>query len=251
MIKSLYSNPRLYDLMYSQPSGFSTKVGYYLDLAAAAGRPVLELACGTGSILLPIAARGIECEGVDLSSDMLAEARAKFKAEQLSAPLHVGDMANFDLGRRFGLIFIASNSLLHLHSADDIVRCFQSVRGHLDQGGRFAFDVFNPSVRMLADADGTRREMQRFDDPERGEVRVDVEERYDAVAQVTRGVWYFSTESESDFLTVSLEVRSIFPQELPLLVETGGLRLLERYGDFSYSPFTNDSPHQVCVCEAA
>jgi|SRR3954468_23857790 hypothetical protein len=56
---------------------------------------------------------------------------------------------------------------------------------------------------------------------------------------------------KSDFLTVSLELRSIFPQELPLLVATGGLRLLERYGDFSGSPFTNTSPHQVCVCEAA
>jgi len=251
MIESLYSNARLYDRMYPQPSGVSTKAGFYLDLATAARRPVLELACGTGSLLLPIAAQGIACEGVDLSSDMLAEARAKFEAEELSVPFHVGDMASFDLGRRFGLIFIASNSLLHVHAADDIVRCFQSVRGHLDQGGRFAFDVFNPSVQMLAGADGTRREMRRFDDPEQGEVRVDVEERYDAVAQVTRGVWYFSTERESDFLTVSLEVRSIFPQELPLLVETGGLRLLERYGDFSGSPFTNTSPHQVCVCEAA
>ena len=251
MIESLYSNARLYDLMYPESSGVGTKVGFYLDLATAARGPVLELACGTGSILLPIAARGIECEGVDLSSDMLVEARAKFEAKALSALFHVGDMASFDLARRFGLIFIASNSLLHLHSADDIVRCFQSVRGHLDQGGCFAFDVFNPSVRLLAGADGRRREMQRFDDPEQGEVRVDVEERYDAVAQVTRGVWYFSTESESDFLIVSVEVRSIFPQELPLLVEAGGLRLLERYGDFSYSPFTNESPHQVCVCEAA
>lgn len=134
MIESLYSNARLYDLMYPQPSGVSTKVGFYLDLAAAARRPVLELACGTGSMLLPIAAQGIECEGGDISNDMLAEARAKFEAEELSAPFHVGDMANFDLGRKFGLIFIASNSLLHLHSADDIVRCFQSVRGHLDQG---------------------------------------------------------------------------------------------------------------------
>src|SRR6266508_3536691 len=199
MIESLYSNARLYDLMYPQPSGVSTNVGFYRDLAAAARRPVLELACGTGSMLLPIAA----------------------------------------------------NSLLHVHAADDIVRCFQSVRRHLDQGGRFAFDVFNPSVQLLAGADGTRRAMRRFDDPQQGEVRVDVEERYDAVAQVTRGVWYFSTERESDFLTVSLEIRSIFPQELPLLVETGGLRLLERYGDFSGSPFTNTSPHQVCVCEAA
>ncbi len=233
MIESLYSNARLYDRMYPQPSGVSTNVGFYRDRAAAARRPVLELACGTGSMLLPIAAHGIACAGVDRSRAMLAEARATFAAAALRAPFHVGDMASFDLGRRFGRIFIASNSLLHVHAADDIVRCFQSVRGHLDQGGRFAFDVFNPRVQLRAAADGTRREMQRFDDPAQGEVRVDVEERFDAVAQVTRGVWYFSTARESDFLTVFLAVRSIFPQELPLLVETGGLRLLERYGDFS------------------
>ncbi len=58
MIESLYSNARLYDLMYPEASGASTKVGFYLDLAAAARRPVLELACGTGSMLLPIAAQG-------------------------------------------------------------------------------------------------------------------------------------------------------------------------------------------------
>lgn len=251
MPQSLYANARLYDLMYPQPIGASTKAGFYLDQATAARPPVLELACGTGTILLPIAAQGIACEGVDLSGDMLVEARTKFEAKGLRVPFHVGDMTNFKLGRRFGFIFIASNSLLHLHSADDIVRCFQSVRDHLDQGGRFAFDIFNPNVRLLADADGTRREMQRFDDPERGEVRVDVEERYDAVAQVTHGIWSFSTTSEPDFLTVSVEVRSIFPQELPLLIEAGGLRLLERYGDFAYSPFSNESPHQVCVCEVA
>src|SRR4051812_21462586 len=121
MIESLYSNARLYDLMYPQPSGVSTNVDFYLNRAAAARRPVLELACGTGSMLLPIAAHGIAWAGVDLSSDMLAEARAKFAANELSAPFHVGDMTSFDLGRKFGLIFIASNSLLHLHSADAIV----------------------------------------------------------------------------------------------------------------------------------
>jgi hypothetical protein len=53
-------------------------------------------------MLLPIAAQGIACAGVDRSRAMLAEARAKFAAEALSAPFHVGDMTSFDLGRRFG-----------------------------------------------------------------------------------------------------------------------------------------------------
>lgn len=68
-----------------------------------------------------------------------------------------GDMRAFDLGRTFDYVFIAGNSLLHLHEADDLVSCFRSVRQHLAPGGRFVLDVFNPSVRVLAGADEVRR----------------------------------------------------------------------------------------------
>jgi SAM-dependent methyltransferase len=154
---------------------------------------------------------------------MLAQARAKFAASGVHSDLHLGDMTAFDLDDRFGLVFVASNSLTHVHAADDITNCFRAVRRHLTAGGRFAFDVFNPSVQILAGADGLRREKQRFMDPERGEIRVDVEERYDAAAQVMRGTWYFSTESDPDFLVTSVDVRSMFPQELGLLLAAGGL----------------------------
>jgi SAM-dependent methyltransferase len=251
MLESLYSDARLYDLMFPQPNEPGSKAQFYLDLAATTGGGVLELGCGTGSVLLPIAERGIACQGIDLSSEMLARARAKFESRGLTAGLHLGDMTDVDLHERFGLVFVASNSLTHLHSAGDIVDCFRAVRRHVAPGGRFAFDVFNPSVRVLAGADGVRRERKRFADPERGEIRVDVEERYDAAAQVTRGIWYFSTENEPDFVVSSVEVRSFFPQELPFLLEAGGLRLVERYGDFERAPFTSETPTQVCICEAA
>ena len=251
MLEGLYSHARLYDLMFPQPSGLGPKARFYLDLAATTGGPVLELGCGTGSMLLPIAERGIACQGIDLSGDMLALARAKLEARGATAGLHEGDMTDFDLHERFGLVFVASNSLTHLHAAGDVVSCFRAVRRHLTPGGRFAFDVFNPSVQVLAGADGVRRERQRFADPERGEVRVDVEERYDAAAQVTRGIWYFSTDTEPDFVVSPVEVRSFFPQELELLLDAAGLRLVERFGGFERTPFTGEAPTQVCICEAA
>ena len=251
MLESLYSHARLYDLMFPQPTEVGPKAQFYLDLAVATGGPVLELGCGTGSMLLPIAERGIACQGIDLSSDMLARAREKFEARGVTSDLRVGDMTDVDLHERFGLVFVASNSLTHLHTSGEIVDCFRAVRRHLAPGGRFAFDVFNPSVQVLAGADGVRRERQRLADPERGEIRVDVEERYDAAAQVTRGIWYFSTESEPDFVVSSVDVRSFFPQELAVLLEAGGLRLVERFGDFEHGPFSSEAPSQVCICEAA
>lgn len=100
--------------------------------------------------------------------------------------------------------------------------------------------------------DGVRRtrESLSFSDPDRGSVRVDVAGIYDAPAQVTRDTWYFSADSEPDFVVAPLEIRSIFPQELPLLVSLGGLRLVERYGDVERKPFAAESAQQVCVCEA-
>lgn len=90
-----------------------------------------------------------------------------------------------------------------------------------------------------------------FTDPDRRDVSVDVAELYDAPAQVTRGTWYLSTDSDPDFVVAPLEIRSIFPQELPLLVPLAGLRLLERFGDWSGRPLGVDAPLQLCVCESA
>ena len=250
LVGEFYAHARLYDLMF--PGG-GPAVDFYRAEANRRGGRVLELGCGTGHKLIPIESDGHPCVGLDFSSEMLAEAQGKANERGVAVEWMRGDMRAFDLGRTFDFVFIAANSLLHLHDAEDLVSCFRSVQRHLAPGARFVFDVFNPSVRLLAEADGVRRtrESLAFMDPDRGNVNVDVAEIYDAPAQVTRGTWHFSTDSEPDFLVAPLEIRSIFPQELPLLVSLGGLRLVERLGDWSGQPFAVDSPLQLCICECA
>ncbi|GCE75463.1 class I SAM-dependent methyltransferase [Cellulomonas biazotea] len=251
MSEQFYSDARLYDRLFParEPA-----VDFYRAEADRQGGSVLELGCGTGNKLIPIASDGHRCVGLELSPAMLAEAQRKADERGVELDWVQGDMRGFDLGRTFDLVIIAANSLLHLHGASDLVDCFRSVRRHLAPGGRLVFDVFNPSALMLAHADGVRRRREdlSFVDPDRGVVHVDVADTYDAAAQVTRGTWHFSTESESeaDVVVVPLEIRSIFPQELPLLLSLGGLRLVERFGDWSGRPFTGDAAVQLCVCEA-
>ena len=248
--EAFYSHAKLYDLMF--PGG-GPAVDYYRAEAGRRGGQILELGCGTGHKLIPIASDGYSCVGLDLSSDMLAEARRKADESGVVVEWLHGDMTAFDLGRTFDFVFITANSLLHLHETDDLVSCFRSVRRHLAPGARFIFDVFNPSVRVLAEADGHRRtrESLSFTDPDRGQVRVDVAETYDALAQVTRGTWHLWTDSEPDVVVAPLEIRSIFPQELPLLISLGGLRLVGRFGDWSGAPFSGEASIQLCVCESA
>jgi len=243
-----YSDARLYDRLF--PGG-QPAVDFYRAEAERHGGSVLELGCGTGNKLIPIASDGHPCTGLELSQDMLAEARRKATERGVAVEWVQGDMRDFDLGRTFDLVLIAANSLLHLHEPADLVSCFRSVRAHLAPGARLVFDVFNPDVRLLAGADGVRRsrESLSFVDPDRGDVRVEVADTYDAAAQVTRGTWHFSADSEPDFAVAPLEIRSIFPQELPLLLSLGGLRLVERFGDWSRRPFTADAAIQLCVCE--
>jgi SAM-dependent methyltransferase len=249
MGEQFYSDGRLYDRLF--PGG-EPAVDFYRAQADQQGGLVLELGCGTGHKLIPIASDGHPCTGLELSTSMLTEARRKADERAIAVEWVPGDMRAFHLGRTFDLVFVAANSLLHLHEAADLLSCLRSVRAHLAPGGRFIFDVFNPNVRLLAEADGVRRtrDALSFVDPDRGRVTVDVAETYDASAQVTRGTWYFSADDEPDFVVVPLELRSIFPQELPLLLSLAGLRLVERFGDWSGRPFTGDAAIQLCVCDA-
>ena len=125
MSEAFYSHARLYDLMF--PGG-GPAVDFYRAEADRPGGRVLELGCGTGHKLIPIASDGHPCVGLDFSSDMLAEARRKADERGVAVEWVQGDMRDFDLGRTFDFVFIAANSLLHLHEAEDLVSCFRSVR---------------------------------------------------------------------------------------------------------------------------
>ncbi|QIG42208.1 class I SAM-dependent methyltransferase [Nocardioides anomalus] len=246
---AFYADAALYDRLF--PGG-DEAVAHYRAAADRAGGSVLELGSGTGRKLLPLAADDHPCTGLELAPAMLERARHAAADRGLTVDWVAGDMRAFDLARTFDLVFSSGNSLLHLLETADLLSCLRAVRRHLAPGGRFVFDVFNPHPRLLAAADGARRTRADlgFDDPDRGPVTVDVAETYDAAAQVTRGTWSFSSADERDFLVVPLALRSVFPQELPLLLAAAGLRLVERLGDWSGTPFTGAAALQLCVCEA-
>jgi SAM-dependent methyltransferase len=242
----LYDHPDLYDALL--PAG--THLPFYLDLAREKGGAVLELACGTGQLIVPIASSGLATAGLDRSGPMLSAARARASASGVPIEFVQSDMRSFDLGRRFELIFIARNSLLHLLSTDDFLSTFAAVRRHLAPGGTFAFDVFNPDVRILAQPVGTRARVRELTHESFGFLFLEASHDYDAATQVDRGTWYVSRPEQPDAWVMSVQVRSIFPQELPLLIAAGGLRLLHRFGDLSREPFQSASPRQVCLCRA-
>jgi SAM-dependent methyltransferase len=243
----LYDYPALYDALLPA----TAHVPYYVDLARQASGDVLELACGTGQLTVPIAGAGLTIAGLDLSAPMLSIAKERAAAQNVSVEYVLGDMRDFDLGRRFALIFIARNSLLHLHSTDDLLAAFAAVRRHMATGGIFAFDIFNPNVQLLARPSDQRFPVFQKETESFGRLSVEATNDYDPATQVGRGRWYISVPGKPDAWVLPLELRNIFPQELPLLLAAGGFHLKSRMGDMEQTPFNSTSRLQVCLCEVA
>ena len=138
-----------YDLEYGRTR---IDLEFYVALAKAAQPPVLELACGTGRITIPIARAGVPVTGVDSSREMLSQARAKLDTEgPLPVTLVQGDMRTFALEERFGLAMIPARSFLHLLTPEDHVAALHNIRDHLVDDGRLALHFFVPNLRMIVE----------------------------------------------------------------------------------------------------
>jgi len=133
----------VYD-QYSKGSDPAATVAFLKDLAR--GGPALELAIGTGRIAVPLAAQGVQVDGIDLSTAMVAKLRAKPGGDRLAVT--IGDFADVPVPGTYPLIFIVFNTLFNLLTQDDQVRCFENVAAHLAEDGVFVVEAFVPSYLL-------------------------------------------------------------------------------------------------------
>jgi len=129
-------------------------VEFYVEEAVASGGPVVELACGTGRIAVPVARAGIRVIGVDASAGMLEVAREHAAAEGVSVDLRQGDMREPPVEERVPLVLIPFRSLLHMTTELDRLRALAAANELLLPGGRLVFDVFAPSAEDIEDTHG-------------------------------------------------------------------------------------------------
>jgi SAM-dependent methyltransferase len=204
----------------------------------AAGRgPVLELAIGTGRIALPLAERGVEVHGVDVSEPMVERLRAKPGGDRI--PVTIGDFADVPVEGRYPLVFVAFNTFFGLTTQDEQVRCFANVAAHLTDDGVFVLEGFVP-------------DLARFDRNQRvSAIKVELDEvqlettRYDPVAQRSTSQHVFVGPGGIELIPVV--IRFAWPAELDLMARLAGLRLHERWGGWDGRPFTAESERHVSV----
>lgn len=149
---SSYDCPEKYDGLYSE---YTEDLRYVMEAARAVTAPVIELACGTGRLTIPMAKTGWEMIGVDIHTGMLELAKRKAQKEALTIRFERQDCTELDLGLVTPLTFMTGNSFQHFLTNDSQDRLFQSVKAHLQPGGAFIFDTRNPLLAELAAGENT------------------------------------------------------------------------------------------------
>ncbi len=253
----IYAFGDVYDVMHG---GYAVDIPFYVEEAQRADPPVLELACGTGRILIPTAQAGVPIWGVDMTAAMLAHAERKIATlpaevrERIT--LQQGDMRDFDLPERFGLITIPFRSFLHLLTVEDQIAALENIHRHLLPGGRLALNFFQPSLPIIAAHMGpTGKALKKFrewTDPATGHRVVSWETRdYETSTQIVRETRIFERVDEDckviDRFYRPLTLRWIYRFEFEHLLARTGFAVDALYGDFDRSPLDERSNELVWI----
>lgn len=239
-----YLDGRHYDLQINHLDDLT----FYLNQIEKYGEPVLELACGTGRLTIPIAERGVHITGLDISERMLSQSKIKANIKKVRIEWVEADCRNFKLKKKFNFIFLPFNSIAHLHNLKSIEACFYCVKKHLATKGRFIIDMFNPSLNILTRDSSKRYPVAEYPDPDgKGTVVITENNVYDTVNQINRIKWYYKIDNKEEY-SEELNMRIFYPQELDALLHYNGFIIESKFGNYNMGPFVSTSKKQLVVC---
>jgi len=207
-------------------------------LARLAGRGrALELGIGTGRIALPLARRGVAVHGVDLSRAMVARMRAKPRGDAIGVT--IGDFATTKVDGMFTVAYLVFNTIMNLTTQAAQVACFRNVAAHLEPGGCFVIEVRIPELRRLPPGQTV---VPWHVGPTRS-----VFYSYDLATQTMLG--HYVTVADGRHEYSSIPFRYVWPSELDLMAQLAGLRLRDRWDNWTGQPFTSESRQHVSIWE--
>jgi SAM-dependent methyltransferase len=213
-------------------TGVAPDVPFYVALAREADGPVVELAVGTGRVAIPVAqATSRRVVGIDSSSGMLAQARARAVEAGVELDLREEDIRELELEEPASLIYCPARSLLHLPTWGDRRRCFERVAASLRPDGRFAWNAFAFDHRVAAAIDGSHADASPG-------------------LPVPHTIHYSVGDNRVDIALDDGGTASLWwatKNEWLGLLDVAGLRLEALYGGFAGEPLDDDSREYVFV----
>jgi SAM-dependent methyltransferase len=259
-INSYSVSARYYDAAYAA-MGVIDDARFYLDLAKSYGGPVLEIGCGTGRVLLPIARSGIEVHGVDNSAPMLTVLKDNLAQESSrvreKVTTHSGDIRDFRLGRQFPLVTIPFRPMQQMYTVEDQLAALNSAGAHLADGGTLAFDVFFPRFDRAPLGVGEERLEAEWVSPTDAEIvlrRFVRKEADDKVNQNYTVTFIFRSFRDGEVIleeTDTLKMSFYTYPHLRALFLLAGLEVVAEYGSFAKTPLDPSAVEMIFLLQKA
>jgi SAM-dependent methyltransferase len=234
-----------YDWIYSD----ELDLKFYLNEARNARGPVLEVACGTGRILLKLIQSGIDATGIDLSDGMLAKLQENAKTLGIRANAIQADMTDFQISRKFNLIIMPYRSFLHLKDSETRKKTLQNLREHLAEGGRLILHTYNPSGEEMGMQGGYHNyDYEEMTAPDGTKYRLDWFLNFEPRGRIGhyKIVLKLYDGRVKEFL---MDLSFVTNRELESLLKTAGFRNIKSYCGFSYGTYTNECKEVLSIAE--
>jgi ubiquinone/menaquinone biosynthesis C-methylase UbiE len=253
-------SPRLAEL-YDLVPGYAklADIDFYVNECLGPGGKTLELGCGTGRVLLPIAESGIEITGLDISEHMLSICRNKLARKDEPVRNRVklvhGDMTAFNLEETFNVVIIPFRPFQHLITVSEQMACLSHINRHLPLNGRLIFNVFQVNFKIISSPE-YREETEDFAEftlPDgrrlRRTHRIAACHRSEQYNEVELIYYLTGRDGAVERLVHAFPFRYFFRYELEHMLERNGFRVVNLFGDFDKSPLTDSSPEMVFIAE--
>ena len=259
-IDSYQITAKYYDGAYSAKPDL-VDLPFYLELAERSRGPILEIACGTGRVLLPIARKGIEIHGVDNSQPMLQILKNSLAGEpedvRKKVTLHEGDMRDFRLGEKFPLVIIPFRPMQHMHTVQDQVHALTTAAAHLSETGILAFDVFYPKFEMINTKMGEEvQEMEWSSTSDRATIvrRYFRKDSVDKINQIFSFTFIYRTFQAGELIlqeTEDFRLSYFTYPHLRALFLLAELEPVAEYGSFANAPLDNSAQQMIFLLRKA
>ena len=244
-------DPDLYD--FTTPDLFLGDRDWYRRKAQESGGPVLELGAGTGRIALALARDGLQVHALDIHGGMVAALRRKIAAEAPEVQSRIvvvqADMRTFRIDSKFALAIAPFRALLHNLTEADHLATFERVRLHLRPGGRFAFNVFHPSLEFMSrhagPSTGTWRWAETYVRQDGGWIVRSDANRYDTVARRIHSLLRYEDFGAEGVLKRTfvhrLELSYLYAEDIRRLLGQAGFGAITIGGGSDGRPLQSDT----------
>lgn len=232
---------------------FNADIPLYTNFAHRTGSPVLEVGCGTGRVVVPLAQAGFRVVGMDVAAQMLRRAREKVIAAGVARSVHLvqADVREAPLAGAFGLIILAANTFLHHASPEEQLAVLKALHRQLRPGGLVVIDVFNPDLRMLLEADGRVELVASWEEPETQALVLKFQRVVVSPTAQLLDITYIYDRCFPDGrvhrVVAPLRLRYLWPHEATMLVAAAGLTLEALYGSYDLDPVSDDAERLIIV----